>query len=564
MNTVDYLLENKFSSLTEQEKLEIKRLGRHIPEDFSIQQKCKSQKRNFSPRWFETTKWLTGSVARKALYCFPCLLFEASGNGVWHKNGFTDIHHLGERVRKHGSSSSHITCCLRLQMFGRVDIRTQLDDSYRDSIRKHNQKVDNNRHVLSKLIDAIKFCGAFELALRGHDETETSSNPGIFRGLINLMAELDQVLAHHLATATVFKGTSKTVQNELLDSMYAVYLDHVKEEIRNAEFVSIQSDETTDVACKCQMVTILRYLVNGEIEERFLSFQEAQVKTASALTELLQKAIESYNLEEKLISQTYDGASAMSGRHNGVQAKMRNKYPHAHFVHCYAHQLNLIMEQACKKIRPIKVFFANLSAFPVFFTGSPKRTAALDKTCKRRLPRAGATRWNFQSRTVNSVYENREALTECLMKIRDGEEEVDDATGEAFEWDDKSIAEAAGLLKWLEDQEFLTFLIFFHRVMPHVDILYGVIQKREISAADVASALHKFVEAIKQIRGEVDIIVPQAETDAGPSHKRTRSRSSSIDMRAACKEACDIIISQLTDSSVDHLILFQLVDPHLF
>ena len=66
-------------------------------------------------------------------------------------------------------------------------------------------------------MECIKFCGAFELALRGHDETEDSDNPGIFRGLINFTAALDSALSQHLESATVFKGTSKTIQNELLD-----------------------------------------------------------------------------------------------------------------------------------------------------------------------------------------------------------------------------------------------------------------------------------------------------------------------------------------------------------
>ncbi|KAJ3662308.1 hypothetical protein Zmor_006663 [Zophobas morio] len=46
-----------------------------------------------------------------------------------------------------------------------------------------------------------------------------SQNPGIFRGLIDFTAELDAGLSDHLKEATVFKGTSKTVQNELLDAI---------------------------------------------------------------------------------------------------------------------------------------------------------------------------------------------------------------------------------------------------------------------------------------------------------------------------------------------------------
>ncbi|CAH1977494.1 unnamed protein product [Acanthoscelides obtectus] len=33
----------------------------------------------------------------------------------------------------------------------------------------------------------------------------------------------------------------------------------------------------------------------------------------------------------------------MSGHNAGVQAKIKQRYPFAHYVHCYAHQLNLII-----------------------------------------------------------------------------------------------------------------------------------------------------------------------------------------------------------------------------
>ena len=66
-------------------------------------------------------------------------------------------------------------------------------------------------------------------------------------------------------------------------------------------------------------------------------------------------------MKDKLISQTYDGAATMSGRVKGVQTQIRATYPHAYFVHCYAHQLNLIMKQTCSKhFRTCKVFFVNL------------------------------------------------------------------------------------------------------------------------------------------------------------------------------------------------------------
>src|SRR5699024_1774550 len=116
------------------------------------------------------------------------------------------------------------------------------------NIRKFNENVTKNRYILSRIIDCIKFCGSFEIALRGHDETETSENPGIFKGLVNFSAELDKTLSEHLQNSIVFKGTSKEIQNDLLDCMLEVYYDAVLKEIREAPYLAVMADETTDVS----------------------------------------------------------------------------------------------------------------------------------------------------------------------------------------------------------------------------------------------------------------------------------------------------------------------------
>jgi hypothetical protein len=158
------------------------------------------------------------------------------------------------------------------QCFGKTDIRSQLDNAYVRNEIKHNEQVDKNRHILRRLIMCIKFCGAFELALRGHDERESSENPGIYRGLINFAAELDSVLATHLNEAKVFKGTSKMIQKELLDAIFAVYRTELIQEIKAASFIALEADETTDTSNHQQMVVIIRYVSNNDhmqICERF-------------------------------------------------------------------------------------------------------------------------------------------------------------------------------------------------------------------------------------------------------------------------------------------------------
>ena len=74
---------------------------------------------------------------------------------------------------------------------------------------------------------------------------------------------------------------------------------------------------------------------------------------------------------DKLIAQTYDGAAALSGIRNGVQALIKPVYPKAHFIHCYAHQLNLILQKATSAKSKVRIFFNSLSGIPSFFSKSP-------------------------------------------------------------------------------------------------------------------------------------------------------------------------------------------------
>jgi predicted nucleotidyltransferase len=168
--------------------------------------------------------------------------------------GIRDLKHLSKQGKKHEASAAHIENDVKFNLFSYVNILSQLNEGYRVSIQHHNELVDKNRHILGRIINCIKFCGTHELSRRGHDESETSYNRGIFLDLVSELASSDSILDEHLCSATVSKNTTKTIQNELLDCMYEVYKQTLMEEIQNANFVSIQADETTDISCMSQFV----------------------------------------------------------------------------------------------------------------------------------------------------------------------------------------------------------------------------------------------------------------------------------------------------------------------
>jgi hypothetical protein len=199
LNTVDYLLKNKV--LTHQLRVEIKRLGRPMPE-LNIHTVEEGRTRNYSRKFnkeiYKKFDWMCGCEIRNKLFCFVCLVMGRE-KSAWTQEGVSDLKHLNERAKKHSNNNEkHVHSILDFSALGKIDIRQQLDSAYRENIRKHNENVDKNRHILNQLINCILFCGAFDLALRGHDETEGSENPGIFRGLVNFVAELDVSMKEHL------------------------------------------------------------------------------------------------------------------------------------------------------------------------------------------------------------------------------------------------------------------------------------------------------------------------------------------------------------------------------
>nr|CAH7717694.1 unnamed protein product [Callosobruchus chinensis] len=204
---------------------------------------------------------------------------------------------------------------------------------------------------------------------------------------------------HHLSEKIKKHESSRDHINSCTTfALLALHIEKVLfcKQIEKADYLSIQCDETTDVSNYCQMVLILRYFNERSICEHFWGFIRIKDKTATGLKTCIENEIDPLVLKtpQKLIAQTYDGANVMSGVNNGVQAQIKIKYPNAHFIHCYAHQLNLIMQK---------------SASPVFFF----------KFISSLLPRAVITRWNYNIRTVNFVHENREKLTKmCLKKLK--------------------------------------------------------------------------------------------------------------------------------------------------
>ncbi|KAL4092170.1 hypothetical protein QTP88_026723 [Uroleucon formosanum] len=79
----------------------------------------------------------------------------------------------------------------------------------------------------------------------------------------------------------------------------------------------------------------------------------------------------------KCRGQGYDGASVMSGLYSGVQKRIKDQVPLAQYVHCCAHNLNLVISDAAKSSKQVTSFFETVQNIFNFFSSSAPRWSIL-------------------------------------------------------------------------------------------------------------------------------------------------------------------------------------------
>ena len=78
-----------------------------------------------------------------------------------------------------------------------------------------------------------------------------------------------------------------------------------------------------------------------------------------------------------MVGQGYDGGGNMAGKHNGVQARIRELNPLALFAHFYSRNLNRVLVNTACKHRNIEAskFFGIVELVYTFIEGSVQRHA---------------------------------------------------------------------------------------------------------------------------------------------------------------------------------------------
>ncbi|XP_072563254.1 uncharacterized protein [Paramormyrops kingsleyae] len=76
----------------------------------------------------------------------------------------------------------------------------------------------------------------------------------------------------------------------------------------------------------------------------------------------------------------------------------------------------------------------------------------------------------------------------------------------------------------LEDNDFCFFLALFHKIMPHVDMLYNQLQKRNIDSVYISGIIQRFIDNMQAIREAVPSLVEGQEYRGPEQEPPTKKR----------------------------------------
>ena len=338
----------------------------------SVSRKCTPTMFQRSNRNGEVVKhsWLCFSPANGRVYCFFCKLMGTVRSQFTH-DAFCDWKHGTDRLSSHEQSKDHIEAVWKTA--SRAKKAGRIDSELAHEMDRHEHYW---RSLLKRLISVLKFVCERGLALRGDNETIGSPNNGNYLGLLELLAEYDDFLGQHIKNLASYGSDhtnylSSIVCEELVRQRGYRVLNEIISRSKLSKYYSVSLDSTADEGHVDQLTLIFRYMEQDRPVEKFEKFLPNQGRKAEEMFCGLMNFLEDHDIDiQNCRGQSYDNASAMSGRYNGLQAKVSAVNHHATSIPCAGHSLNLVGVAASECCASAVAFFDFLEALYVFFTAS--------------------------------------------------------------------------------------------------------------------------------------------------------------------------------------------------
>ena len=192
--------------------------------------------------------------------------------------------------------------------------------------------------MLKRVVGIIRFIAERDLAFRGDNELVGSPGNGDF-------------LAQHIETqASCYKGQSYHLSSTIMKELVNVMGEQVLGEIISR----------VNTRCGPHCPTGPCIEEDGPVV-RFVIFMANKGHGAQEMFKALMEFLKIHDLDlGNCRGQSYDNASAISGKYNGLQAKVREMNSLSSWIPCTTHSLNLVWKNAAKCFSNAVHFFTSL------------------------------------------------------------------------------------------------------------------------------------------------------------------------------------------------------------
>ncbi|XP_042441419.1 zinc finger MYM-type protein 1-like [Zingiber officinale] len=269
-------------------------------------------------------------------------------------------------------------------------------------------------------------------------------------------------------------------------------------------------DEARDCSVKEQMTVVIRYVnKHGEVIERFMVVVHVATTTTACLKEAIDSLFAKYGLSvARLRGQGYDGASNMSGEFNGLKSLIMKENPYALYVHCFAHQLQLLVVTVAQANQYVCDFMWIVGSIVNTSASSCKRDDKLrqlehDKKVKllergeisfgrglnqeTSLARPGDTRWGFHHSTLCRIEQMWPSVIEVLQNL------IDDGNRSS-----KGLSRT--LVERMERYEFVFILLLMKCILAITNHLSTVLQEKDQNIVNAMRLINNVKCKLQKLR----------------------------------------------------------------
>ena len=191
--------------------------------------------------------------------------------------------------------------------------------------------------------------------------------------------------------------------------------------------------------------------------------------------------------------QSYDNASNMSGKDNGMQAIIWQHCQMADYVPCDAHSLNLVGQSAAGCCLAAVAFFKFHQRLYSFFSASAHRWKVLnDKLSSRNLPtvkRMSDTRWSARADATKALVDGYDEIYDAFAEIADDENQKADGR-----------EEARSLAAYMNRLETGIFAVLWYHVLHRFHGSSQVLQSAEQDLNAAVAIYESLVDFIRKLQ----------------------------------------------------------------